>query len=75
MLTVGFVLLLCWFSILITQRMQIQTMMVVELPMSIVYGGVAIGCFLMLYRAVRMFIANARRRWADDPDKVQLIVD
>ena len=74
-ITVGFVALLCWFSITITERMQIQTMTVTEWPMSIVYGGVALGCFLMLYRASRVLLGNARRRWQPDPDKVNLMID
>jgi TRAP-type C4-dicarboxylate transport system permease small subunit len=74
-ITVGFVALLCWFAVLIAERMQIQTMMVFDVSMSVVYGGVAFGCFLMLYRGIRMFIANARRRWHPDPNKVDLIVD
>lgn len=73
--TVGFVALLCWFSIAITERMHIQTMTVIEWPMSIVYAGVGLGCFLMLYRAAQVFIANARRRWAEDPAKQTLIID
>lgn len=75
LITVGFIGLLCWFSVEITDRMQIQTMTVTEWPMSIVYGGVAFGCFLMLYRAVRMLFANARRRWQPDPDKAELTID
>ena len=74
-ITVGFIALLCWFSIIVAERMQIQTMMVIEWPMSIVYAGVAFGCFLMLYRCVRMIFANARRRWQPDPDKANLIID
>lgn len=73
--TVGFIGLLCWFSVEITERMQIQTMTVTDWPMSIVYGGVAFGCFLMLYRAVRAFSANARRRWQPDPEKADLLID
>ncbi len=74
-MTVGFVALLCWFSISITERMHIQVMTVIEWPMSIVYAGVGVGCLLMLYRAVQAFIANAKRRWAEDPTKQTLIVD
>lgn len=74
-MTVGFLALLCWFSISITERMHIQTMTVIEWPMSIVYAGVGFGCFLMLCRAAQVFMANARRRWAEDPAKQTLIVD
>lgn len=74
-ITVGFVALLCWFSITVAERMQIQTMTVTDWPMSIVYGGVAFGCFLILYRAVRVMFANARRRWQPDSNKADLIID
>ncbi|MCW0232761.1 MAG: TRAP transporter small permease [Ferrovibrio sp.] len=74
-ISVGFIALLCWFAIQITERMQIQTMMVIDVPMSVVYGGVTFGCFLMLFRSLGMFWANARRRWHPDPDKVDLVID
>lgn len=74
-LVVGFVALLSWYAILITERMQIQTMTVIEWPMSIVYGGVAVGCFLMLWRAVQCFVANMRRGWRPDPEHRGLILD
>lgn len=73
--TVGFLALLCWFSILITERMQIQRMTVIEWSMSIVYGGIAFGCFLMLWRAIQRFVANAKRGWRPDPNAVTLILD
>lgn len=73
--TVGFVALLCWFSILITDRMGIQRMTVIDWSMSVVYGGIAFGCFLMLFRAVQAFIANARRGWRPDPNATTLILD
>lgn len=75
LVTVGFIALLCWFSVLVAERMQIQTMMVIEWPMSVVYAGVAFGCFLMLYRCIRAVFANAGRRWRPDPDKADLIID
>jgi len=74
-ITLGFVACLCWFGITVTERMQIQSMTVIEWPMSIVYGGVAFGCFLMLYRCVRMVFGNARRGWRPDPEKANLIID
>jgi TRAP-type C4-dicarboxylate transport system permease small subunit len=73
--TVGFVGLLCWFSIAITERMGIQRMTVIDVSMSVVYGGIALGCFLMFWRAVQAFIANARRGWRPDPNAVTLILD
>ena len=72
---VGFVALLCYFSILITERMGIQRMTVIDWSMSLVYAGISFGCFLMLWRAVQNFIANARRGWRPDPDAVTLILD
>lgn len=73
--TVSFIALLCYFSILITQRMQIQRMTVIDVSMSVVYGGVALGCFLMLWRAVQRFFANAKRGWRPDPNVVTMIMD
>ena len=46
----GFLCLLAYFSILITERMHNLYMTVVDWPMSLVYGGIAVGCFLMLFR-------------------------
>jgi TRAP-type C4-dicarboxylate transport system permease small subunit len=74
-LVVGFVALLCWFSVAITQRMQIQTMTVIPWPMSIVYGGIGIGCLLMLWRAAQRFRDGMRRGWRPDPNRADLIID
>lgn len=74
-ITLGFIACLCWFGITITERMQIQTMTVIEWPMSIVYAGVALGCFLMLYRCVQVVFGNAKRGWRPDPNKANLIID
>jgi TRAP-type transport system small permease protein len=63
----GFLGLLAWFSILITERMQFQRMTVFDLPMSIVYGGVAFGCLLMFGRQIVNVWHNARRGWRDAP--------
>jgi TRAP-type C4-dicarboxylate transport system permease small subunit len=71
----AFVALLCWYSITIVERMHIQRMTVIDWPMSIVYGGIALGCFLLLWRAVQMVIANARRGWRPDPARQGLIID
>lgn len=59
----GFLALLSYFSVLIVERMHFQRMTVIEQPMSIVYGGVALGCFLMLARQLQIFWRNARDRW------------
>jgi len=74
-LVVGFVGLLCWFSISITRLMGIQTMTVFPWPMSIVYGGIALGCFLMLWRAVQRFFAHMRRGWRPEPIHPELPID
>jgi TRAP-type C4-dicarboxylate transport system permease small subunit len=66
--TLTFMGLLAYFSISITERMQAQTMTVFDLPMSLVYGGVAFGCFLMVIRQAVTEWTHARQRWqrADD---------
>ena len=55
-----FLALLAYFSVLITQRMQGLYMTVVDWPMSLVYGGVAIGCFLMTFRQAQVLWRAAR---------------
>lgn len=74
-LVVGFVGLLCWFAIAIARRMQIQTMTVIEWPMSIVYGGIAVGCFFMFWRSLQRFLAGLRRGWRPDPNRTEMMVD
>lgn len=66
--TVAFVALLCWFSVGIIRRMGVQRMTVFDLPMSIVYGGVALGCVLMLWRAGQALLADARRGFRPPPN-------
>jgi hypothetical protein len=60
--------LLAYFSIAITERMHSQTMTVFDLPMSLVYGGVAAGCFMMVIRQAITVWTHARQGWrkADD---------
>jgi TRAP-type C4-dicarboxylate transport system permease small subunit len=55
--------LLAYFSLAIVERMQWQRMVIIDLPMSIVYGGVALGCFIMLIRQIVIFYRNARDGW------------
>ncbi len=74
-LVVGFVGLLCWFAIQITRRMQIQTMTVIEWPMSIVYGGITVGCLFMFWRSLQRFTAGLRRGWRADPSRAEAKVD
>jgi TRAP-type transport system small permease protein len=59
----GFLALLSCFSVLIVQRMQVQRMTVVDLPMSVVYGAVVLGCFLMCFRQLQRVWRNARDGW------------
>ena len=47
--------------------MHYQRMTVFELPMSYVYAGVLVGCFLMFGRQAWMTWHNARKGWRDLP--------
>src|SRR5690242_10811518 len=58
-----FLALLAYFSITITERMDSQRMTVFDLPMSYVYGGVALGCIGMLLRQAQNVWRNSRARW------------
>jgi TRAP-type transport system small permease protein len=71
--TLGFMGLLAYFSATIIERMHNQTMTVVELPMSIVYGGVGLGCFLMLARQIQVVWRNARDGWQRAPEVTEQI--
>ncbi|MFA6264961.1 MAG: TRAP transporter small permease [Pseudolabrys sp.] len=59
----GFIALLAYFSVTITDRMGMQTMTVIDWSMSYVYGGIAFGCFVMLARQIQCFWRNARDGW------------
>ncbi|HVY00795.1 MAG TPA: TRAP transporter small permease [Pseudorhodoplanes sp.] len=59
----GFIALLAFFSVTIIERMHYQRMTVFDLPMSYVYFGVGLGCFMMLFRQAYIFWCNARQRW------------
>jgi TRAP-type C4-dicarboxylate transport system permease small subunit len=72
-ITLGFMGLLAYFSVTIIERMHAQTMTVVELPMSIVYGGVGLGCFLMLARQIQVVWRNARDGWRRPHEIVEQI--
>src|SRR5947209_7915159 len=65
--TLGFLGLLAYFSVTIVERMHNQTMTVVELPMSIVYAGVGLGCLLMLAPQAQVVWRNAQQRWRRAP--------
>jgi TRAP-type C4-dicarboxylate transport system permease small subunit len=63
----GFFGLLAYFSVTIIERMHMQRMTVFDLPMSVVYGGVAFGCFLMFARQIAVVVRNARTGWRQPP--------
>jgi TRAP-type C4-dicarboxylate transport system permease small subunit len=65
LVTLGFLGLLAYFSVLIVGRMHIQRMSVVDLPMSYVYAGVVLGCILMLARQLQRVWRNARDGWRE----------
>jgi TRAP-type C4-dicarboxylate transport system permease small subunit len=50
-----------------------QTMTVFELPMSIVYAGVGLGCFMMLARQIQVVWRNARDGWRRKHDVTEQI--
>lgn len=61
--TVGFLGLLAYFSVTITERMAFQRMTVFDLPMSYVYFGVAVGCIGMFARQACNVWRNFKTRW------------
>ncbi len=65
----GFISLLAFVSWTITERMHQQRMTVFDLPMSYVYAGVALGCFLMLIRQIQNVWRNGKAGW-NRPDDV-----
>ena len=66
----GFLGLLAYFSITIVERMHYQRMTVFDLPMSYVYAGITLGCFLMFARQVHNFWRNARAGWRKPSDTI-----
>ena len=64
----GFLGLLAWLSWTITERMALQPMTVFDLPMSYVYGGVAVGCVFMFVRQCQNVWRNARAGWRRPDD-------
>ena len=71
--TLGFIGLLAFFSVTIIERMHSQRMTVFELPMSIVYGVVGLGCFMMLARQIQVVWRNARDGWRRAPEVTEQI--
>ena len=72
--TLGFLALLAYFSVTITERMAFQRMTVFELPMSYVYAGVALGCWLMFARQAQNVWRNMRSRWRRPHDMHNQII-
>jgi TRAP-type C4-dicarboxylate transport system permease small subunit len=70
----GFLGLLAYFSVTIVERMHYQRMTVFDVPMSVVYGGVAFGCFLMFARQIHNVWKNAREGWRKPHDVVDQAV-
>ena len=68
LIKLGFLGLLAFFSLTITERMHLQRMTVFDLPMSYVYGGVAFGCIFMFVRQAINVWRNARIRWSRPDD-------
>src|SRR5690349_6074127 len=64
----AFIAFLAFSSVTITGRMGIQRMTVFDVSMSWVYGGVAFGCFLMLFRQAINVWRNAREGWKKPHD-------
>jgi TRAP-type C4-dicarboxylate transport system permease small subunit len=62
-ITLGFIGLMAYFSVTIVERMHAQRMTVFDLPMSLVYGAVGLGCFMMLVRQIQVVWKNAREGW------------
>ena len=71
--TLGFMALMAYFSVTIIERMHSQRMTVFELPMSLVYGVIGLGCFMMLARQIQVVWRNARDRWQRTPDGTEQI--
>jgi TRAP-type C4-dicarboxylate transport system permease small subunit len=72
--TLGFLALLAYFSVTITERMAFQRMTVFELPMSYVYAGVALGCWLMFGRQAQNVWRNMRAHWRHPHDMHKQII-
>jgi len=72
-ITLGFLALLAYFSVTIVERMQFQRMTVFDLPMSLVYAGVSLGCFMMLARQVLVVWSNMRNGWRKPHDVTEQI--
>jgi TRAP-type C4-dicarboxylate transport system permease small subunit len=72
-ITLGFLGLLAYFSVTIVERMHSQRMTVFDLPMSLVYGIVGLGCFMMLVRQLQVVWRHAREGWGRAPEITEQI--
>lgn len=75
LITVSFLGLLAWFSVDILEHMAIQRMTIIDLSMSVVYGGISVGVFIMLLRAVQVAWINMRRGWRLPAGSHTLMID
>ena len=66
----GFLALLTLFGIQIVQRMHWQRMVIIDLPMSVVYAGIAFGCICMLLRQIQHVWRNARDGWRGAAERI-----
>lgn len=66
-----FLVILAYLSVLITERMHNLYMTVFDWPMSVVYAGIALGCFLMVYRQSQILWRDARAGFRREPDLPQ----
>ena len=63
LVTLGFLGLLAYFSVLIVERMQVQRMTVIDLSMSYVYGAIALGLLPDVGRQIQRVFRNVRDGW------------
>jgi TRAP-type C4-dicarboxylate transport system permease small subunit len=66
----AFIGLLTYFGVQIVERMHWQRMVIIDLPMSVVYAGIAFGCLGMLVREAMNFWRNARDGWRTATQKI-----
>ena len=64
LIRIAFLSYASWLAIELVPRMNNLGMTVVDLPMSWVYGFVALGFVLMTYRAIQVAVLHWRRGWS-----------
>src|SRR4029078_5905884 len=67
-INLGFMALPAYFSVTIVERMHSQRMTVFDLPMSLVYGVVGLGCFMVLVRPGQGGWKKGRDGWRRAPE-------